>query len=217
VSIPTDVRNAVVAAYYPRALSVPDSARARAQAGYGIASAIAAALVAAGVFANLGEAAGLVQTLGVAALVAWLVAAGLFLVAVSSPFQAASRTQDSVDAFVNAALDAAQNERTKIDKWQKRAGLASGVAAILTVAALVAALVDTPSSRQAGTIDLTAKGLAAVEAVCGTKPTHITGSVSPDDLEKNFVSLTLDKGVCGSEVLVVSLPRGQIQAVAFNR
>jgi MFS family permease len=216
VSIPTDVRNAVVGAYYPRALSVPDSARARAQAAYGIASAIAAALVAAGVFGNLSEAARLVQALGVAALVAWLVAAGLFLVAVSAPFEAASQTQSSVEAFVNAALEAAQTERTKIDGWQTKAGVASGLAAALTVAALVAALVDTPSSTRAGTIALTTKGQAAVAAACGKMSTKITGSVSPDDLEKNFVSLTLDKGVCGGKSLVVSVPRGQIQAVAFN-
>jgi hypothetical protein len=71
VAIPTVVRDAVVNAYYPRALAVPDAARSRAQAAYTIASAIAAALVAAGVFGNLDQRPELVQGLGVAALVGW--------------------------------------------------------------------------------------------------------------------------------------------------
>ncbi len=217
MAIPTDVRNAVVGAYYPRALAVPDGARSRAQAAYGIASAIAAALVAAGVFGNLDQRPRLVQALGVAALVAWFVAAGLYLVAVSRPFEPAGATQTTVEAFVREALAAAKIERDKVDWWQKAAGIASGVAAAVTLAALAAALVDTPSDSRAATVALTPKALAAVAVACGRTPTSITGSVSPGDLQKEVVILTLDKDVCGKKTIVVAVPRAQVQAVAFDR
>jgi MFS family permease len=217
LAIPADVRTAIVGAYYPRALAVPDVARSRAQAGYGIASAIAAALVAAGVFGDLASRTGLVQTLGISALVAWLVAAGLYLLAVSRPFVPTTAEQNSADDFIRAALNAASTERDKIDYWQKRAAAVSAAAAVITVAALIAALVDTPSDSKTATFTLTANGLAAVGAACGEKPTAMTGSVSPGDLEKEFVNLKLDAGLCGTEATVIAVPRGAVKAVAFNR
>jgi hypothetical protein len=216
VAIPTDVRDAVVRAYYPRALAVPDGARSRAQAAYGIAAAIAAALVTAGVFGDLDKRPGLVQAIGILALVAWLVAAGLYLAAVSLPFVPATATQRSTQAFVTAAVDAAQTERDRVDHWQKKAGVASGVAALLTVVAFVAALVDTPTDSKAATVTLGDKAKAAVAAACGNVPDLVTGSVSADGLEKEFVQIKVDKGVCGDKDVVVAVPRGQVQAVAFN-
>lgn len=217
MAIPTDVRNAVVGAYYPRALAVPDGARSRAQAGYGIASAIAAALVAAGVFGNLDERPTLVQAVGVAALVAWLVAAGLYVVAVSRPFQPAGATQTTVEDFVFEALAAAKIERDRVDRWQKAAGIASAVATAVTLAALVTALVDTPSDTQAATVALTAKGKAGLAAACGRTLDSVIGTVSPSDLQKEFVTLTLDHDVCGKKAIMVAVPRVQVQAVAFDR
>lgn len=218
MAIPTDVRTAVVGAYYPHALAVPDRARSRAQAAYGIASAIAAALVAAGVFGNLDQRSILVQVLGVAALVGWLLASGLYLIAVSRPFVPATANQASADAFVNAALAAAKAERDKIDHWQNAAGIVSGLAVVVTVATLIAALVETPASdSKAATVALTDKGVAAVTAACRKRPTKISGSVSPSELDKEFVNMTLDAGICGRAKTVVALPRAQIRAVVFNR
>jgi hypothetical protein len=218
VAIPTDVRNAIVGAYYPRALAVPDAARSRAQAAYAIASAIAAALVAAGVFGNLDKRPANVQALALTALVLWLIAAGLYLVAVSSPFESASATQTGVDAFVREVLSAAKTERDRINTWQAMASAVSGVAAVVTVAALVTAITNTPSDSQAATVVLTSKTSTAVTTACGRSATKVTGTVSPGDLQKDFVSITLDKGLCSTKKKVmVSVPRGQVRAVAFNR
>lgn len=215
MAIPTDVRNAVVGAYYPRALGIPDTARSRAQAAYGIASAIAAALVAAGVFGDLDQRSDLVQVLGIASLVGWLVAAGFFLVAVSGPFHEASATQNTVEAFVYAALEAATKERDSVDRWQRRARFAAGLAALLTVATLVAALIDTPSDAKTARITLSEQGTVALASACGRTLTNISGTLSPDNLEKEFVSITMDQ-LCDGSAVTIAVPRAQIQAVAFE-
>lgn len=217
MAIPQDVRSALVNAYYPRALAVPDGARSRAQAAYGISSAIAAALVAAGVFGGLDRRPALVQALGVGALVGWLLAAGLYLVAVSRPFQSAAADQSSADAFATAALTAAKTERDKVDFWQKAAAIVSGVAAVVTVAALSSALVDTPTDARTATVVLSDKGIASLTKACATTRGALTGLVSPGDLEKEFVRVTLDAGECGAKKTVVEVPRSDVSAVAFSR
>jgi len=216
VAIPTDVRDAVVGAYYPRALAIPDAARTRAQAGYAIASAIAAALVAAGVFGGLDERTGVVQALGLAALVAWLTAAGLYQVAVSAPFIEARPTQNTVQEFVFAALDAARAERERIDRWQERARVVGWIAAGLTVAALVSALLHTPSTMSSGTLTLTPVGAQVVGTVCGGRSAKIAGELDPDSLEKEFVTLTVDGTACGGRERVIAVPRSHVLAAAFE-
>jgi hypothetical protein len=47
-------------------------------------------------------------------------------------------------------------------------------------------------------------------------PDLVTGSVSADGLEKEFVQIKVDRGLCGDKDVVVAVPRGQVQAVAFN-
>src|SRR4051794_30312353 len=137
MSIPKDVRDAVVIAYYGRVMTGSAGARARAQAAYGIASAIAVGVIAAGLFGGLSERPGIVQFGALAALMAWLVAAALFLHAVASPFETAVTPQQDVDVFVGRVLDVVRQERATIDNWQRRAQLASAVAAIVTVATFV--------------------------------------------------------------------------------
>jgi hypothetical protein len=218
VGIPTDVRDAVVSAYYPRALAVSDAARARAQAAYGISSAIAAALVAAGVFGHLEDRAVSVQVVGVAALVAWLVAAGLFLIAVSRPFQVATATQNSVSAFVHAALDAARVERKKVDDWQKWAAITSAVAALITVVALVLALaVEPPSAVRSATVRVSNTAAAALGALCTSSRNELKVSFDPASLESQLVTMKADPGQCGPTAVDVSLPRAQLLAVAFSK
>ena len=83
-AIAADVREAVVSAYFPRAVAAPDSARNRAQAGYAISSAIAASLVVAGAYVDIGDRRLAAQVLAGAALVSWIGVALLYLYAVTT-------------------------------------------------------------------------------------------------------------------------------------
>jgi hypothetical protein len=193
VPIPADVITAVIGAYYPRALAATDAAHSRAQAAYSIASAIAAALVAAGVFGGLSQKLLVTQILGVAALVGWLIAAGLYLIAVSAPFQGTPAQQQTPEAFVKAVLVEASSERQEIDRWQSGARVAAAIAATLTVAAFAFAVFDAPGDNIEGIVTLTAEGRAVVATACTTEPKPIMGVISTDDLEKKFVTVTLLK------------------------
>ena len=215
--VPQDVRKAVVDAYYPKALAVADSARSRAQAGYGVASAIAAALVAAGVFGDLDERSTLVQVLGLVALGAWLVAASFFLYAVSAPLHEAIPPQEGVEKFANAVLHAATEEQKDVDSRARVGRFASVVAAVLTVLAFgFAVFSEVPSKASAGTVSLTAKGVEAVAEKCRTLTATFAGRVDKADLEKEFVNITVEGRACGEKDAVISVPRAQVRGVVFS-
>ena len=69
----------VVESYYSRGVAAADRARDRAERGYTIAGAAAAALVGAGLLANLSQRPAPVQLLALAAVNVWLVAVMLFV------------------------------------------------------------------------------------------------------------------------------------------
>jgi hypothetical protein len=143
-SIPPAVRDAIVTAYYPRALSSPDSARSRAQAGYTIASAIAAALVAAGVLGDIESQRTVVQALGLSAIILWMTTAWFYMLAVSVPVRVVEGLRLTEDAFVDTTLRNAKAERNEVDLRQRRARLASFGAVLLTVVAFATALYIPP-------------------------------------------------------------------------
>jgi hypothetical protein len=216
MSTPGEMRDAIVRAHYVRLMASPDTARARAQAAYGISSAIAVALVAAGLFGGLDTQPPEVQGIAIAALVAWLVAAALFLHAVSSPFEMDLSATLSKDDVVKAALDGIRDERTKIDGWQRKAQLAAAVAALLTVAALVFALRTDRGREQEAMVMISAAGAARLQAACGDVPATLIGTVTENSLRERFVDMTLDPGMCGHASVGIALPRTAILGLAFR-
>jgi hypothetical protein len=218
MSVPKDVRDAVVSAYYGRMMRSSDAARARAQAAYGIASAIAVGVVAAGLAGRLDERSAAIQIAALAALIAWLVAAALFLHTVASSFEMSLQSQPGEDAFVRAALDAVRDERAMIDAWQRKAQIASAVAAVVTVVAFVAALrTKHGETEKAATITMTVEGSAALKTACDRVPARLTGKVLEASLRERFVQITLDPGMCGPTSVDVAVPRSQVLALAFRR
>ena len=106
------VAKAIVEAYYPAALEEADNARGRAQNGYTIAGAVAAAIVAAEVFGDIGKEQDFVQWSGVAALALWLGPPSCSCG--RSPVRSTSGAPQSAgdaDEFVTAVLDRAKSER----------------------------------------------------------------------------------------------------------
>jgi hypothetical protein len=194
------------------------AARARAQAAYGIASAIALGVVAGGLFAGLGARPTSVQIMAVAALAAWLIAAALFLYAVSAPFRVDVEPQKSDDEFVRAVISGVRQERTRIDLWQRLAQGASAAAALATVVAFVGVLqTERVSSRKQGTILITSTAARRLLPVCGRTPEVLAGRIAVDSLEEQFVDIVLAPGVCGAGGLEVTLRRSDVLAVAFQR
>jgi hypothetical protein len=218
MTISPDVSKAVIDAYYARAMSSPDAARRRAQAAYGIASALVAAVLAAGLLGNLDERAEIVQITALVALLTWIVTAGLFLHTVSSPsLDLPTVSQQDEEAFVKAALDRVRAERTVINRWLKRAQIASCVAAAATLAAFALAVEGSPTEpAKPVIITLTGPGSVALASVCDKPSRRLTGSMAVGNLQNALVEVKLDAGVCAPQPVLVAIPRAAVLAVALQ-
>jgi hypothetical protein len=211
-------RDAVIEAYYPTALQAAEAARNRAQSAYTIASAVAAAIVAGGIFGDIGDQPVGVQVLGVVTLAAWLLAAILFIQAITGSVEAPeSGEQEDVDAFVRAAVNNVSSERKTVSDRQGRAYGITLVAIVLTLSLIVTLLVVEPESQSiAATVSVTPAGTDAVKSACPDARSMVHGELDPDTLGSAFVTVMADAGVCGDQSVAVRLPRSSILAVVAD-
>lgn len=198
-------------------MSVAESARQRAQAAYGIASALAAGIVAAGLLGGLDQRPTIVQVVAIVALAVWMIAAGLFLHAVSSPFAALPQQQVGTEAFIAAALQSVRDEGARIDHWQRWAQFGSLLAAVLTVGAFgLAVEMSAPARELDATVTISAAGVEALKATCKNATPILSGFISSAALGDEFVEVRLDGRQCGPRQIRVAIPRSQILAVVFR-
>ncbi len=207
-------------AYYSRLIDAPDKARARALNGFTVASAIVAALVAAGLAKGLGDASALLRAVGCGALVLWLLAGASYVAAVAG-WQMRKWSPQSA----NDANDAAWNriEETKRDLASIR--LATGIAQAFSILALAMtlaligiAVLQNGSSRRVA-VTLTAKGAREVATACGwarrSSPPSTTFRVRLDagSLGDRFTALRFDAGACREQAAEVLVGTGDIRLV----
>jgi hypothetical protein len=208
----------IVKAYYPDTIKAADAARTRAQNGYTIAAAVAAAIVAAGVFGDLTKETELVQALGFISLVLWLGAALLFLFAVAgrTPAQAEASAANA-NAFVEAVFNRARAERERIElrlSWALRVTM---VAVVFTIVTLVLAFLTAASSEtKHGTVALTKVGVQTVRDLCHATPATINGSLDPATLSDAVTKVKVDAGSCGTarRAVTLQLNKGTIAGFA---
>lgn len=195
-----EMRRAVVDAYYRRVLDQPEAARRRAQAAYVIASAVAAAVLAAGALGKLDREPALLQILGPIVLVAWLSSAGLFLWAVAVPYRDPDLPEEvkGFNAFLDAVLTSSDNERKDIDSRQRRARITAGVAAALTVLTVVLALaLPVTTKTQAGVLRLRNEARGDLIKLCGKKmPSVVEGEIDTSSLADRSVAVELPTTAC---------------------
>jgi MFS family permease len=205
----------VVKNYYAAAVNSADAARTRAQNGYAIASAIAAAIVAAGLLGGIDDARSSVKVLAVLAFVAWMTVAGLFMYAVAGNVSDLN-TGEKPDAasFVRAVIANVREVRAAINARSGAAQVGVVIASILTVAAVVVALIFPPDSKSNGTILLTPVGAREVAGFCKiSPPRRLSGSFEAGDLNHQFVAIELEDEACkGTSTLRVK--RSSIVAIS---
>jgi MFS family permease len=202
------VVEAVTQAFYSRATSSPDTARARAQSAYGIASAVVGGLLGGALIAKLSTLSTWVQLLGVVALSAWLVATSLYVFAVAVPvtLQPAGQPRGQ-DEFIDAVVRNAVRERTRIDRRQLRANVTAAIAMILTAATFGLALFS--MSRETSfpaTVYLSTKAGAVGKFACGSGVQEISGRVDQESLDKAFLRIRPDRRVCSRATTKVYVP-----------
>jgi hypothetical protein len=215
-NVDPEVLKTIIDSYYSRGVEAADRARERAERGYTIASAIAAALVAAGVFAHLSERPTAVQVLGLTALGAWLVAAVLFIFAVAVPVSSPSETDPGWDTeaqFVEGVRKEVAGEVNTLRLRQMFAVVATVVAMLLTVAAFAWATADPGgASPEKARVVVTAKADAALTKLCpGVQDLY--GTLDPDDLDESVISVEAPPGECGPEATSVQTQTANIVAV----
>ncbi len=210
-SIDDKVVDATLNSYYPSILASADSARSRSQVAYTIASATAAALVAAGAFSHIQQYDTWVRALGGLALAAWLVAAALFMrvskgVTVhqtgdTSLSRSDGTVEDGVrvtdaDKFVMRALEIAHQTGDEIDKRLTYAVRIVYVALIVTALAFGVALAFPPKTTRDVSIDLTFTGETLVADICGKSSPPLTGKLEADTLGKALTAIDLPVKEC---------------------
>ncbi|HLA13573.1 MAG TPA: hypothetical protein VJZ25_00995 [Gemmatimonadaceae bacterium] len=205
---------AVMNAYYPRVLAAPDSARNRAQAGWGIAGAVGTALAGAGVFATDGEGRS-VLVLGFLAIFLWLTASLLFIRAVAVPSKAVGEgTSTSHSGFVRTVFENARSERDQVDDRQKWARRALYSAVTATLATLLVAVWPFTQATRSWRIILTDKGYETVALLCGEISLPLPVEGPHDLLGADQVTLTVDAEHCHGRTVTLTLPRDLIAAAA---
>ncbi len=200
---PGEVTDALLA----RALGSADAARGRAQAGFTIASAIATALIAAGVFSNITDRAKPARWIGGIALLLWLTAMVVFLAAVvvgtRSQRSGAAGTVESVLADVNA-------ERLLVLRITRAAALIVFAAVALTAATVLVGFTFLSTDRDNGTLLVTTQGVAVIRRACD-EPLRMHGVLDVPTLRSDYVLFRVDKGGCrATRVTPLRIARSEV-------
>lgn len=194
------IKDEVVKAYYPQMVNLGQSVRTRAQGGYTIAAAIAAALVTAGAFADVDSRAAPTKALGGLGLLLWLLTVLLYAQAVAGhvmPLETSQPDPDDESSFAGLALHEALYERAVLERRLDRALYTTILAVAATVLAVASALVFSgKSSLEHGELRLTSAGAAALEPICGAETDIILGRFDPSELGEPFVEVALDPQSC---------------------
>ena len=203
-----------MSAYYPRVLAAPDSARNRAQAGWGIAGAVGAALAGAGLFATEAEG-GSVLVLGLVAAALWLTASLLFIRAVAVPSKALGEgTSTTQSAFVRTVFENARSERDQVDDRQRWARWSLYSAVVATLATLLLAAWPFFERERSWRIVLTETGYETVALICRDIPVPLPIKGPEDLFGDDPVTVTIGAGQCQGRAATVTLPRGSITGAA---
>jgi hypothetical protein len=210
----------IIEAVYPALLSEPTSVRTRAQTAYTIASAIAAALITAGILGDIDEFGALVQVFGVLAVSAWMVTAALHIDISRRVFKV-PRADDggliTVDDFVSQVLTLATDEADALEEKLHRAAIATYIALALTALALLFALLEPPdpAPKPESQLTLSGAGSAAIATQCPEAGNTLTGKLMPGSLSDDFAVLVV-KNTCGKGDVTIRIPPRYIVAVGSN-
>lgn len=205
----------LIKAYYPALLGSADAARSMAQNGYTIAGAVAAAIVAAGVFGDFTSAATPVKWLGGLALGLWLLAALAYIHAVAGSVEWPTGDAENLAKFTKAIVEFATTARKEVERRAALAQLLTSAAVIVTGAALLAAAVEPHrSTAVSANVLLSPSGVTAVSKLCSTHGNVIRGSVEPEALGRTTITVTMKAGGCGEGEATLHLLGKDVLAIA---
>lgn len=214
------VYEAIVSAYYARAIGAADRARLRAQSASVTTGAAAAALLGLGVLANISKYDEPIRWIGSAGVTAWIVAALLYSMAISFPPKLPSIGTSERDriAFMKTVLESSRAEAEGVDQRRKIASAVSLIALALTLIATGSAVLAGPSDSRSVPVGvvLSDLGRRALEATCGRMMTEISGDIKPSSLSLTTMRVDLPAGACGTSPASLQLFKEEIWTVEYK-
>jgi len=207
----------IVKAYYPRLVAEADAARARGSNAYTIASAIAAALVAAGIFGGIQDRPTSVKLVLYFALALWLAAACGYIYAVAGTVKPTHTGVVGVKTFPYQVAENSRNAaavigfRLAVSQWLT-------VLAIVTTAAGLGLALFLPGTDEtkAATVFLSQEGRRDLLALCGRSAPAITGRINPDELDGQFLRVTSAQPACPRAGREIRIRTSAIRSVALR-
>jgi hypothetical protein len=199
-------------AFFSETLKADTAARENADRAFAVASAVAAALVAAGVVIDIRSRSWWVQAAGVAALALWLAAAYAFIRAVSHSTYPVGATKVGNDQWGNLTIEQALTTRREVYDKLRAAGQWSGAAGLVTLIALVLALVDRHDETRHATLTLHRDGAAGLRLLC-PDASALEGTVKLSSLDNEFVRITLPPGTCGTGSHTLRIDRSDVVGI----
>jgi hypothetical protein len=214
-AIDKDALKSIIGAVYPTMLAEPATVRTRAQSAYAIASAIATALITAGVLADIAEFSLWVQVLGTAAVATWMFTAAMFI-NISRRVTKIPRVEGdqllTETEFVSQALNLAVTEAEALESQLSQAAKATHSALALTALALfLAAFMPIESQNPVSSVQLTAAGTALVKQACPGATERISGELKVATLADDYAELVTEE--CGDEAVTLRIPPKYIASV----
>lgn len=209
LGLPDDDRaGEVVAEYWKRSFQGTDSARARAQTGFAIVSAVATVFIGGSAFSRVQDQSITTKLLASLASILWVLAIAYYLnaaTAASKPGALLGGKNNSPSDFptmrgggkwskvLARATLIVQIERSSLVWRTRRANILGIAASFLSVLTLIALMATAPASERLSNLYLTTEGFTAVRlAQCSpTKenPEFIRGILDSANLEKPFLEL----------------------------
>ena len=212
---PESVAESVVTELYRIALSDNSRLRSSAQAGFGIASAVAGGLILVGAFGGVNTRPTSVQVLVGATILVWIITSLIYLWAVLvSPEQ--DIKADSIGELAAAAVESAEKAGQRTHSRINGAIFATVLAAILTVSSL-ATVWAVGSNKTTVGVTLSPTESSAVRALCPhlffeTDPPTFIGELTANDLQQSLVVIDLPPSECNG-VSALTVPRSSVVAV----
>jgi len=214
--IPRELHERLFESYFAETLKADTVARENAERAFAVASAAAAALIAAGAALKITERPLETKVLGLVALATWLLAAFAFMRAVSYSVFPRGPARSEPSSWGDEAIDQALVMRRNVYDRLARANLLSAFAGLCTVIALAVAIIGPSGERKPGRISLTPAGAAHIGQICPGGPSSLDGEVQINTLERNYVVITLSKPTCGGKYLTVRIRRIDVAAVKLR-
>ncbi|MEV6545436.1 hypothetical protein [Streptomyces sp. NPDC051665] len=207
-------------AYYSESVRSGSGARLRAQAAQSTVTLFAGGLVATLAFTGLADRPAVTRAFAVAAILLWLVAAFLYVLAVATlpKFDPTDTTYVTrrID-LVNEVLKRGKKEAEHVDSWQKKASWAVGAALLITLVTYALALGYGPEKETAsGAVLLRPAYAQQLRQLCGFLPQRVEGVVDTSTLKGPFVRIELAAGACGSKAAVLQIPRSEVTGMRLE-